>query len=209
MSVSTEMMACPARILPAPPISYASGNMTPADASWNLMRKKFKTGAVMSKWSYMIIEERFAVDVGRVIEIVQQFHGTCREYGMTVSPPVLKLADGREPSKVKLPQERNPADLENAMKPAFKRLMDSGIKIVYVFLPSQDKSVYAAVKYCGDTKAGVGTVCSQWSKVQKGSPQYLANIALKFNLKLGGTNHILQPPQLGPLAGGKTMIVSI
>ncbi|KAA8895278.1 Piwi domain-containing protein [Sphaerosporella brunnea] len=209
MAVSTDMMVVSARILQAPPISYGNGPLTPTDASWNLMRKKFQRGATMNSWTYMIIEENRPMNVNEVINVVQMFQKTCREYGMNVQPPTLKFKDGSLPLVVRLPRERTMKELENAMKPAFKKCMDNNIQIVYVFLPSQDKAVYAAVKYCGDSKAGIGTVCSQWIKVSKerGQPQYLANVALKFNIKMGGTNHILQPAQLGDLKGGTTMIV--
>ena len=46
-------------------------------------------------------------------------------------------------------------------------------------------------------------------KGERSSPQYIANLALKFNLKLGGVNHSLRPDKLGFLQNGKTMIVGI
>jgi eukaryotic translation initiation factor 2C len=210
MSVSNDMMVVGARILPAPPITYANGPLTPSQASWNLMQKKFQRGAGLNAWTYMIVEENFPIKVPEVTQIMQTFQRTCRDYGMNVTPPMLRLKDGSAPPVVKLPRERSPSDLEEAFKPAFKKLAENGIQMIYVFLPSQDKVVYASVKYCGDCKAGISTVCSQWNKVTKerGQAQYLANIALKFNIKMGGTNHCLQPAHLGDLKGGTTMIVS-
>ena len=41
------------------------------------------------------------------------------------------------------------------------------------------------------------------------SPQYIANLALKFNLKLGGVNHSLPPDRLGFLQKGNTMVMGI
>lgn len=38
---------------------------------------------------------------------------------------------------------------------------------------------------------------------------YLANVALKFNLKLGGTNHTLRDIDMGIVSKGKTMVVGI
>jgi len=210
VAVSTDMMVVGGRILPPPSIAYGSGSMTPRDASWNLMKKKFQKAAPMSNWSYLIIEDNYPIDTNAVVNIMRMFERTCKDYGMAAKPPTLTFKDGSLPVKVRLPRERSPIDLENALKPAFKKLQENMIQIVYVFLPGQEKGVYAAVKYCGDVKAGVGTVCSQWNKVSKerGQDQYLANVALKFNIKMGGTNHILGPAQLGDLKGGKTMIVS-
>ncbi len=39
--------------------------------------------------------------------------------------------------------------------------------------------------------------------------QYFGNISLKFNLKAGGVNQILDPPKMGVIAEGKTMVVGI
>lgn len=210
MSVSTDMMVVAARVLPAPSINYGSGPMQPRDASWNLVKKRFQKPAPLANWSYLIIEENYGIDERAVQNIMRQFENTCKDYGMQVKPPTLQFQDGTYPMKVRLPRERSPQDLENALKPAFKKLLENKIRIIYVFLPGQDKGVYAAVKYCGDLKAGISTVCSQWSKVSKerGQDQYLANVALKFNIKMGGTNHTLAPAQLSELKGGKTMIVS-
>ena len=41
------------------------------------------------------------------------------------------------------------------------------------------------------------------------SPRYLANVAMKCNLKLGGRNHHLLPAALGIVGDGKTMVVGL
>ena len=38
---------------------------------------------------------------------------------------------------------------------------------------------------------------------------YFINVALKFNLKLGGTNHILKEVDMGIISKGQTMVVGI
>lgn len=47
------------------------------------------------------------------------------------------------------------------------------------------------------------------NKFSKQDMMTYANIALKVNLKSGGTNHILSPGDLGFLEQGKTMLVGI
>ena len=218
MKVSNDMMVVPARMLDPPMIQYGAGKINPRNASWNLVNQKFSKGATMAKWSYIVIEEPGQpIDVRIAITIVKSFCNVCRQYGMNVQDPTLTLHDGKPPQKVVLPNRRGRShtDLEVALKPAFKQFMDHNSKakdkitILYIFLPSPDRGVYASVKYCGDTKAGISTVCSRWTQVNKdrGQDQYLANVALKFNLKQGGKNHVLSQNQLGPLANGKTMIV--
>lgn len=46
-------------------------------------------------------------------------------------------------------------------------------------------------------------------KLRKQDPSYFANVALKVNLKLGGTNQCISSGDLGFLRHGKTMLVGI
>ncbi len=49
----------------------------------------------------------------------------------------------------------------------------------------------------------------QLNKLRKANVNISANVSLKVNLKLGGTNQGIYPPDLGFLANGNTMIVGI
>jgi len=57
---------------------------------------------------------------------------------------------------------------------------------------------------------GLRNICVVGSKFAKEkNDQYFANVALKFNLKLGGRNQFLDKDKLGIIQDGKTMIVGI
>jgi len=81
-------------------------------------------------------------------------------------------------------------------------------KLILVIYPG-DTSIYSSVKNACDVKEGILNVCVIASKFARANSQYLANVALKVNLKLGGRNQILDNSKLGILAGGKTMVVGI
>lgn len=85
-----------------------------------------------------------------------------------------------------------------------------------VILPKFDSEIYNRVKFVGDVKKGIHTICVIGSKLTKrmhynNSPdlQYFANVALKFNLKLGGANQSLETSKLGIIAFKKTMVVGL
>jgi len=66
------------------------------------------------------------------------------------------------------------------------------------------------------TFAGISTVCVVDDSRKFGTPsdrgkdlQYFANVALKFNLKLGGQNQVLDGAKLGIIDEGKTMVVGL
>lgn len=87
--------------------------------------------------------------------------------------------------------------------------------LLLVILPGKDKSdntdLYSYVKTLGDTKYGIHTICVVGIKFagERGQDQYFANVALKFNLKLGGNNQAVESTHLSFINDDKTMIVGI
>lgn len=89
------------------------------------------------------------------------------------------------------------------------------LDLLLVILPGRDKSdnteVYNTIKTLGDTKYGIHTICVIGQKItsDRGQDQYFANVALKFNLKLGGNNQSVDPTRLSFINEDKTMLVGI
>ncbi len=75
---------------------------------------------------------------------------------------------------------------------------DRRVQMVFVILPATMSPIYNCVKKLGDLHMGVHTVCSVGQKLAKqgGQDQYMRNLALKFNLKLGGVNHMVDGQRL-------------
>ena len=98
-------------------------------------------------------------------------------------------------------------DLKQRLRDAFKKVQNS--RVVFILLPDSDSWLYTTIKHIADREFGIGTVCAQVAKIQKitrfgemslkngGLCAFLANLALKVNVKLGGTNHILLPEHFG------------
>ena len=80
-----------------------------------------------------------------------------------------------------------------------------------VLLSSGDKHVFAGIKHLCDVFLDVHTVCVHSEKIRKdkGQLQYFANVALKFNMKLGGVNHGLDNDSMRWLRGEPTMMVGM
>jgi hypothetical protein len=92
----------------------------------------------------------------------------------------------------------------------FFRLEADRTPLVFIVLPNDDKWLYARIKYYGDTKYGIHTICSIGSKLasERGQPMYIGNLALKFNLKGGGVNHEVANTLANPL-DAHTMLMGI
>ncbi|KAJ1927551.1 hypothetical protein EC988_010227, partial [Linderina pennispora] len=69
-------------------------------------------------------------------------------------------------------------------------------QLVLIILPSTNAFTYQAIKNAAYTTHGIQTQCMQSRHVQKASPQYCANLCLKINAKLGGTNQMLPPTSM-------------
>lgn len=95
--------------------------------------------------------------------------------------------------------------IENSVKSLMAKYRPAMILII---LPSKDTSIYNCVKTVCDTRVGVRNVCVLTKGFAKpGNDQFLANVGLKVNLKLGGTNQTLKNDKLGIIGEGKTMVV--
>ena len=165
---------------------------------------KFNTGASLRSWTYLMIsmagfENADAFDQASLKSSVNQFHQFFQTIGITAAPPM--------PGPRILVNGPDDVQIENALKNA------SGIpghtKLVLIILPVAHTLLYNRIKHIGDVKLGIHTICVVGSKFAKLQPQYFANVALKFNLKLGGTNHLVDSQKLGIINEDKTMVVGI
>ena len=85
------------------------------------------------------------------------------------------------------------------------------LDLLFIILPGENTPLYKHIKALADKYYGIHTICSVGSKLAKdrGRDQYMANVALKFNLKLGGINQIVENKNLGIIDQNKTMVVGI
>ncbi|KAL7271981.1 hypothetical protein RUND412_005228, partial [Rhizina undulata] len=203
IEVAPEMAVVPARVLTPPVVMYRDTPVNINNGSWNLRGVRFATGATMRKLGVLVINDplvrrRFEVDIKNCIT---SFQRVAYDSGMKVGDAVM--------SDVTLPSatSRNMADLNRALEPAFQQLQNKKVDIIMVLLESDSKHVYAAIKYTGDIKYGVNTVCAIKEKIQPLDVRYLANITLKFNLKLNGMNHVLSNKDLGDFLKGEDVMI--
>lgn len=103
--------------------------------------------------------------------------------------------------EVKLPisgsnRSIDPTALFEALEQGFIKLAKiQPVRLMMVILKDTDEDVYSIVKRWGDLRKGIPTVCvtdKNYTKDSRdGGLALWGNLALKVNLKLGGTNHTL------------------
>ncbi|KAI9733019.1 MAG: hypothetical protein M1834_003564 [Cirrosporium novae-zelandiae] len=210
--VVPQMVAVPARILPIPCVAYRHTTVDSNPGSWKRDHlTKFVKGGNLFNWSFLAIHynEPWRSDPG---ELTRIFSDMLRKTGMTVSNPYppqgyyvefARHSKGKDPTAI---DDGNRAALYNEMT----KVAAQGTQMLLVFLPFKDATNYGHVKSLGDVEFGISTICAVMSKIKKGREDtFFANIAMKANLKRGGTNHIIPPDKLDFVLREQTMLMGI
>ncbi|CAK7226185.1 hypothetical protein SBRCBS47491_006145 [Sporothrix bragantina] len=208
ITVSDKLITVDARVLAAPDLMYGKKHkVSPANGSWNLASRELVQGGLVNMrnipWAFFEMPGAR----GDVKTAMGSFRTSLKLLGVPVSDAPVTLGK---------PDDRHQYDtgtmdgIDAAVETAFQRAVmgTPKPKIILFVLADNDKYVYERIKLLGDTKYGIHTVCVVSQKFTKDDKQYYANVALKFNLKLGGVNHRLdKPDKLGIIFEGKTMVV--
>lgn len=183
-----------ARVLAPPQIAYKDTKrlLTPRSGGWNMDGVKFSGSGSVSNWTYLLLKPEGSEDNWSG-QTVGSFVNFMKGMGLSFTP------------KMDLPTSTSPNNLPR-LKEIFGMMKQKGVKWVLIILPRSDASLYKLIKSQCDVAHGLHSVCVVEGKFRKGGPQYFANVALKFNLKAGGTNHVVHPAKLGIISAGKTMV---
>lgn len=206
IKVNPKMLTVDGRILDAPTLRFKGNNHKPRDGKWNLADENrkprpFFQPAPLQNWNCLMINEgnRDTVFGGsqHLTDLLNTFRRTLQSYGMTVAPV-------QQPRRVIV----NFMDMQNRNLEKICGVLDDGLRqfpakpqFLYILLPSDNAFLYDCIKYLCDIKHGIPNVCNIGKKFSsdRGQAQYMANVALKFNLKKGGINHYVAADEIKPL----------
>ncbi|KAJ2132099.1 hypothetical protein GGF48_001157 [Coemansia sp. RSA 921] len=200
LTLTSRLAEVESRVLPAPTINYGRASqeptLSPASGAWNMRGKRVSTpGASLEFWAVLVLSRQRDLPMNRVQAFVTMLVDTCIQTGYDIRqsrPPIvygnLNADLGREMrhacDAINLPPKRPP-------------------QLLLVVLPSTNAHVYQTIKNCAYTTLGIQTQCMQAKNMQRPSTQYCANLCLKINTKLGGTNQALTPSHLQKLVHNK------
>lgn len=208
LTITPGLIKVPGRVLKGPKVIYKheeGGSGTkfaePRDGSWNMIKIKFNVGAQLLKWKAVMIglpSRRDPFNQPEMSAIMQEFHQGLRRIGIDAQPPA-------PPERLQLQHPDDPA-LNTYLKGAVGR-----VQLLFIILPESNIPLYKRIKTLADRDFGLHNVCAVGTKLakEKGRPQYIANVALKFNLKLGGVNQKVENKNIGIIEQDKTMVVGI
>ncbi|XP_011003695.1 PREDICTED: protein argonaute 1-like [Populus euphratica] len=188
IKISDKLASVEARILPPPWLKYhdtgREKDCLPQVGQWNMMNKKMVNGGRVNNWICVNFSRNVQDSVARgfCYELAQM----CQISGMDFAlEPLLAPVSGRP--------EHVERVLKNRYHEAMTKLRPHGkeLDLLIVILPDNNGSLYGDLKRICETDLGLVSQCCLTKHVFKMSKQYLANVALKINVKVGGRNTVL------------------
>jgi eukaryotic translation initiation factor 2C len=207
IKVDPNMITVPGRILNPPVLLYrGQSTCNPNNGAWNLDprslgQKPFYRAGKLGSWNTLVINSGRDTIFGGMpatMQHLEAFRKTLMTYGLdpdpVQKPAVINIAPGDL-------QNKNLAGIQNAIIQGLKSQLKAPPKFLFVLLPSDNATLYDSIKYVCDCKLGIPNICNIGQKFskEKGQMQYFANVAMKFNQKLGGVNHTVELKKMAPL----------
>lgn len=195
VEMKTEMMRVEGRTLPTPTLKYGGRdqNFSPQAGSWNLKGITFAKGETVKSWSILSLTTKPWEQQG-MDRFADELAISLKECGMHADrrPPIIFGDPNRDNIQTRLQQAAEKADQH------FRRKA----QILIVVLPDNGTALYQEIKRASDSTLGIPTQCLVGGKAgigdQRGpKKQYLANVAMKINSKLGGVNVSLSSQNSG------------
>ncbi|KAK1388135.1 Argonaute 1 [Heracleum sosnowskyi] len=184
IKISDKLASVEARILNPPWLKYhETGRETrclPQVGQWNMMNKKMVDGGIVNNW--MCVNFARNVQDNLATGFCSELAQMCTISGMRFNPnPVLPVTGARSDQ------------VERVLKTRFQEVqkLKKELDLLIVILPDNNGSLYGDLKRICETDLGIVSQCCLTKHVFKMSKQYLANVALKINVKVGGRNTVL------------------
>lgn len=217
LKVREEMMVVKGRVLEGPgSVVYKNNSrVTPKLGTWNLSRSQFFKAIALPKFKYVFIQG--TESDGEMAHLRQavtaEFESGLRKIGAPsqsgVPAELLKWKSRPEHGESMDQVEKRNDGLLEAL---FRKLSGEQVGLIAFILPRIDNVfIYNRIKFWGDVKAGIHTICMLGTKVAKDNKrdQYIANVLMKVNLKLRGINHQIPRDKLGVLEKNETIIMGM
>ncbi|XP_076896843.1 protein argonaute 1-like [Bidens hawaiensis] len=188
IKISTEPASVEARILPPPLLKYhetgRERDCLPQVGQWSMMNKKLVNGGMVANWICINFERSVQDNMAR--NFCSEISRMCNTCGMDFNPePVLPVLSGRPDQFERVLQ----AQFQDAMVKLQPRKKE--LDLILFILPNNNGSLYGDLKKICETDLGIVSQCCLTKNVFRLTKQYLSNIVLKINVKVGGRNTVL------------------
>ncbi|KAF2420279.1 Piwi-domain-containing protein [Tothia fuscella] len=214
LSMDTNMLTVPGRVLPAPRIIFGKGNAgNTIEGGWNLNRQVFHRGATI-RGRFSGVQIQIAQRPAKTQNFPAAFSKLCMELGKYGIQVEQKLGV-QQPINIGPISRDNWERIGAVLEERFAAYAKANIRWLWVSIPQHNAYLYATIKTLGDVKYGIQTVVIRDENLMKvvkpdGTSDLglIGNEALKFCAKSGGMSWAMDPNGL-KLIGSDTMVVGI
>ena len=184
LGVDPEMIKLNGRVLPEPQLLYGKNRReNPREGVWNLREKQFYQGSILESWAIISRCDKRKCDVQTIRKFFQAVLRQAQELGMSFPsklPPIVESRSARDSVRFQFNEAVRLA------RDAFGKPP----QIIWMINPTTDAFAYGELKRVSDTEQGIVSQCMLQKHIYKANGQYIANILMKVNTKLGGKNVI-------------------
>lgn len=190
LKINNAQLTTQARILPPPGIAFGQGPGSKVEqpgtkGRWDLRGKQFftKNTEALTSWGIGIFPGR--INLGQpqlekfALDLVKQYRG----HGGVVANAKPHL----------MPLVSDPAHAVNDLYQAVGNAFQAKPQMLVFVVQDKNSQHYLRIKKSTDCRFGVVSQVMQAAQVAKGNPQYLSNVLMKFNAKLGGSTSSVVP----------------
>ncbi|KAL9121776.1 MAG: hypothetical protein Q9187_001664 [Circinaria calcarea] len=182
MNIESSMLATQARLLAPPAVEFGGKfQLKPMySGRWRIDQKKFfrPNSQPLISWGVCVVNGngRDIVDPTEARAFIADFVRIYKEHGGVVSNPTPLITQGG-------------SDIGATILNFFSQIGNAYNKrpqMMVFMLSSKDAFQYTRIKKSCDCRWGVVSQCMQNAHIKKRQPQYISNVLMKFNAKLGG-----------------------
>ncbi|XP_039114723.1 LOW QUALITY PROTEIN: protein argonaute 7-like [Dioscorea cayenensis subsp. rotundata] len=186
LNVSREMTKLCGRVLQPPKLKLGDGgnvrDITPNryDRQWNLLDSHVAEGSKIKRWALISfggnMEQRSCIP-----RFINQLSTRCEQLGI-----VLNKNTVISPLFEQIQVLNNVSVLEDKLR-KIHEVTSNNLQLLICVMEKKHRG-YADLKRIAETGIGVMSQCCLYSNISRLSSQFLSNLALKINAKLGGCN---------------------
>ncbi|KAK9126541.1 hypothetical protein Scep_015387 [Stephania cephalantha] len=178
-----------ARVLPPPVLKYHDTGrevkIQPHVGQWNMINTRMVNGGRIDHWACLNFSTRCGPD--DAFHFFKELVGMCTSKGMAFNPnPLLPMRTARSEQI-----EHTLVEVQRQSEAKFATMGVKGrLQLLIIILPDFSGK-YGTIKRVCETELGLVSQCCQPKHALKVNRQYLENVALKINVKAGGSNTVL------------------
>ena len=187
MQIQNTPIVTKARLLPNPKLQFGgTGAQSQADprttGRWDLKSRKFASvppANVFTTWGVCVVPSRTPANKPTIEQFVKAFTQAYAGHGAALPP-------GMQQPAICYPSNPDPAKFALETFTAAGNKHQKRPQILMFILQNKDSITYGRIKRFCECNLGIPSQCVQYGHVQKGQAQYISNVLMKFNAKLGG-----------------------